>query len=621
MQNREHIRDRMIKTAARLWGHPEDETGTSFDPLVNILFSACALELEKISNEVESSRARLLERMVQLLSPETLCGPLPAHAVLHARTVEGLSRLPDKDQFFLTQKTLSSWQSNQAGQKDFYFSPTGTFQLNAAAVRYLATGHQLFRYRDMISKETIAHCIGGKELAPSTLWIGISGNVSNLHQTQCYFDIKNEVNRELFYHHLPLCRWYLGDELIPVRPGYNEERVSGEQPDIKQILTGNNNVSFKIKEHINAFYLHRFLTITDNQYREQSVAMQQPQALLQAFDKKDLQFLQQEKIIWLRICFPENIPNSLLQDVFCQVNCFPVMNRQLHELSYRMQEIINILPLHAPDSFFDLHEIVDQEGVQYQSRELHHSDKEKLSLVLRQGGVGRFDERDATTIIENIIQLLNDESAAFAVLGREFLGGEMKQLQQIIYKLEQQLSTKQLHRESTPFLVVRHTGKEKVHNLLVTWWSTTGGQANEIRAGSALQAYKTGGLYHQSITLMTQVMGGRDRLSASESVTAYRSALLSRDRLVSLEDIRVFCQLQLGPRASCIEVCKGVMVATEVTKGFSRTIDITIKFNRNDYLNAKDNGQLGFIREELVLQLTRKSASLTPFRVFIEQVA
>ena len=43
-----------MKTAARLWGYPEDETESSFDPLVNVLFSATALELEKISNEIHA---------------------------------------------------------------------------------------------------------------------------------------------------------------------------------------------------------------------------------------------------------------------------------------------------------------------------------------------------------------------------------------------------------------------------------------------------------------------------------------------------------------------------------------------------------------------------------------
>src|SRR6185436_19787173 len=159
MENREQIKNRMVKTAARLWGYSEDETESAFDPLVNVLFSACALELEKISNEIHSSRARLLERMVQLLSPEVLCGPLPAHAILHARTADDKAWLREDDQFYYTQRRGASFETTDSGYKDFYFAPTGSFQLNTAAVSYLATGHQLFRYREMISKEVITHCL------------------------------------------------------------------------------------------------------------------------------------------------------------------------------------------------------------------------------------------------------------------------------------------------------------------------------------------------------------------------------------------------------------------------------------------------------------------------------
>src|SRR6266571_411097 len=117
MENREQIKNRMIKTAARLWGYSEDETESSFDPLVGLLFSASALELEKISNEIQATRARLLERMVQLLSPEVLSGPLPAHAVLYARAVEEEARLQDTDQFFRTQAVSPFYEGNTSDLK------------------------------------------------------------------------------------------------------------------------------------------------------------------------------------------------------------------------------------------------------------------------------------------------------------------------------------------------------------------------------------------------------------------------------------------------------------------------------------------------------------------------
>jgi hypothetical protein len=619
MENREQIKNRMVKTAARLWGYSEDETESAFDPLVNILFSACSLELEKVSNEIHSSRARLLERMVQLLSPEVLCGPLPAHAVLHAKSIDNITRLRETDQFFWTQKSSSVYESNSTRYKDIFFAPTSSFQVNAASVSYLATGHQLFRYREMISKEVITHCIPGRELSSSVLWLGITGPMVNLHNTQCYFDIRNEVNRELFYQNLPYARWYYDDSAITIVPGYNQEGLSGEQLDIEQLLTQKNTALYKIKEHVNAFYKQRFITLKYPELTAAGKGIGFPAELRNAFDKKDIQELQKENIRWIKIQFPENISNAVLQDVVCHFNCFPVINSQLHELTHHMHDMVNIIPLYSSDTFFDLNEISDHDGRSYNIRTVEKNVHEKLTVILRQGGIGRFDERDAATIIENIIQMLSDESAAFAVLGRDFLASEMKQLQQIIYKLEQQLQSRQLHRESTPFLVVRPTGNEKINNLLITYWSTTGGQANDIKAGTTLMSYKTGGLYQSNCTLVSTTMGGRDRLSASESITAYKSALLSRDRLISMEDIKVFCQLQMGSIAKEIVVTKGVMVPRSVSQGFVRTIDVTIRLDRKSYMDAQEKNRLPFWKENLVLQLSKKSAGLTPFRVFIEQ--
>ncbi|MBO9205314.1 MULTISPECIES: type VI secretion system baseplate subunit TssF [Niastella] len=620
MENREQIKNRMMKTAARLWGYPEDESESSFDPLVNVLFSATALELEKISNEVHASRARLLERMVQLLSPEVLCGPLPAHGILHAKSIEDAAWLKESDQFFSSQKKGANYEngSDATGYRDFFFTSTGPFQLNTAAVSYLATGHQLFRYREMISKEVITHCLPGRELEQRVLWIGLTGPRIKLHNTQYYFEIRNEVNKELFYKNLADARWFYGEQEMEVVPGYNQENISGEHLNIEQLLIRKNTASWKLKEFVNAYYKPKFITIRQ---LEKSVAEQEgwPSELLQAFDKKELQSLQADKVHWLKIQFPENIATSVLQDVICHVNCFPVINCKLHETMHHMHDILNIVPMYTNDIFFDLHEIADQDGHVFNTRDLEKTAQTQLTMILRQGGIGRFDERDATMIIENIVQLLSDESAAFSVLGRDFLSGELKNLQQIIYKLEQQMITRELNREYTPFLVVRKENNSQLNNLTIAYWSTAGEQGNDIKAGTTLQSYKTNSMYHADCTLITTTIGGRNRLSASESITAYKSALLSRDRLISLEDIKIFCRLQMGNTAKHITVKKGVMVPRQVSQGFTRTIDVTIKLNRKDFMDAQDKNQLQYWKDSLVLKLSTKSAGLTPFRVFIEQ--
>ena len=47
--NQDRIKDRILRRAARMWGYSELEAETSFDPIVSLLLSASAAELEKLS--------------------------------------------------------------------------------------------------------------------------------------------------------------------------------------------------------------------------------------------------------------------------------------------------------------------------------------------------------------------------------------------------------------------------------------------------------------------------------------------------------------------------------------------------------------------------------------------
>jgi hypothetical protein len=79
-ETHQQIKDRLFKTASALWGHKGLQAEGAFDPLVGLLFGACATELEKISHDIEESRGRALERLVQLLYPEVLSTPYPGMA-------------------------------------------------------------------------------------------------------------------------------------------------------------------------------------------------------------------------------------------------------------------------------------------------------------------------------------------------------------------------------------------------------------------------------------------------------------------------------------------------------------------------------------------------------------
>jgi hypothetical protein len=617
-ETREHIKTRMLKNAARIWGYSETEAENNFDPLVAMLLGACATELEKISDEIQVSRARVLERLVQLLSPDVLTGPLPAHAIACAPSIENTTVLEEDAQFYTRIKASTEHENQEPASKDIYFAPTYAFSLNKASVKFMATGDQLFKMNYCINKEIIAHG-SGKELSPSTLWLGIDDPGINLHNSLFYFDFRNEADKSFFLHQLPKAKWFFNDLLLKHLPGYGKKEISGENIDIENILYHDYDVSNKIKKHVNAFYKPYFISMLDEEGittgNERNVI---PDEILSAFKGKETELLLQQPLRWIRIKFPDTISNRLLQDVVCVMNCFPVVNHRAHEINYRLQEIINIIPLNTDDLFLDVQEVSDDEGNILNIRPLQQDSNESLAMLMRNGGIGRFDERNAAAIVDYLLQLLRDETAAFSILGSDFISSEIKQMQQVINKLEQRLFSRQIHREQIPYLFIRNNAKQQWKNVFIKYWSTNGQEGNNIKAGSRLQLYKGGSVNGSKAQLISTTIGGRNKLNTTEGILAYKSALLSKDRLSTVEDIKTFCFYQLGNRLDKVEIKRGTMIHPDEVQGYIKTTDIFIYLHKKSYNELAEKNELSFWRDNLKLLLEAKSAAFTQYRVFIK---
>jgi len=621
-ESKENIKTRMLKNVARLWGYSETESESNFDPLVSMLLSACSIELEKISGEIEGSRARVLERLVQLLSPDAFTGALPAHALACGRPIEKVSKVSEDEQFYIPRKLSSVTENEEPVWKDMFFSPTSGFQLNKASIKYMATGTSLYRVNNSINKELIAQSDSGKELPACSLWLGIDQPGVSLKNTLFYFDLRNEAQKQLFYHQLPKAAWYWNDQPIAHLPGYGSRFISGEQLDLETVMNREDNSDGKIKNQVNAFYKPYFISLTD----PDNLTAGSDNSLLssmvaETFGTKTMKLLQLVPLRWICVDFPQTVNSRMLEDVFCVMNCFPVFNRRLHDLTYRLQEVVNIIPLQTEDVFLDLDEVSNDEGKLLNIRSPRKKNDDAHGVLLRSGGVGRFDERDAASIVNYLVQLLRDESAAYSSMGNEFMNNEVKQLQQIINRLEQRIFSNQLIQESIPYLVVRNNSKSAWQNIFIRYWSTCGTDANNIKAGGVLRPYKGSNLEGNQLLLVTTTMGGRNKLGTTESVLAYKSALLSKDRLITPEDIKAFCHYQLGEKVSRIDILKGIMIHPDEKKGFAKTIDVHITVYKKEYDDMNEKGEVSFWIDNLKLMLEEKSVIILPYRVFITQAA
>jgi hypothetical protein len=611
------IKDRLLKSASRIWGLQGTQTEGSFDPLVGILLGACATELEKISHDIEDTRGRTLERFVQLLYPEVLSQAIPAHAIAYAYPSEKTATLQGDAQFFYQKRFAGAGEGASPVWKNIYFSSTGNFTLHQSAVKLVATTRS-FNIIKNGDRQPLATNPFQNQYHPlqNSIWLGIE-NIENLTaNTQFYFELRSEAGRNIFYDYLPSAKWYLQGKPLDTERYYGGNISISDKPNPGEIISGKTNTVNRILKHINKFYSARFITVTNSGNQKADAGL--PEELKNIYNTPDVKKATEEKLGWIRIDFPENINVGRIEDeLFISLNCMPVVNRHLVITQQKLMEHVNIIPLVSEELFLDIAELTDVEGKAL--NDFNNADNASL-ISLHFGGVERFNEKNAVATVEGLIQQLRDESTAFSNIGNDFLNTELTSLQQSLNKLEQQITEKQLLKGETPYLIIADKAKIGTSNIYVKYWTTNGEDANNIKAGNTLSLYKNADVQSNSVRFVTNVEGGRNNLSKSDKVLAYKSALLSKEKLVTEEDIATFCRLRLALRDVRVEVTRGFKVQDKANGGFIKTIDVSVFLNRAEKSFLEDKAALNLWQEDLAFAITQHSNFFMPLQVFMKDL-
>lgn len=603
-EKKERIKDRMLKTAARLWGYPDAEVETSFDPVVQLLLEACASELEKISGEVDVSHARLVERLAQIMMPEPITSSQPAYGILHALATEPVADIHADHQFYHHTKTGTH-------SRDLFFSPVTSHRLFRGQVQYLAIGNKLYETRDNWFKEQILQGQTFPDMAPNHLWIGLSMEdvAHSWEGMSFFFDLRNVHQQEMFYHYLPLARVFINNKEISIKAGYHHSRSAAEEEVDSMIQVAVNN-NARYSQHILHRFRRHFLTVTDAPNANSPGI---PETLLRIFGTDSNRI--NKDVQWLRIEFPEALHHTLLEDLYCSINCFPVINKKNNEQSMKLNRYLNIIPMQTPDIFFDIKRVYDLEGTDYYVRNFSTAGQmQEGELVIRSSGIGRFDTREAKEVIAYLVEVIRDESSLFEEVKNDYVTNRMRELHQLIASLEEQLQPG-ANKGNIPYVMVKP--KENAEYIFIEFYSTNGTAANNIRMGTRLLEYGSINTRPNSITLLTNTQGGKDRLNIDEKINLYRSHLLSHNRIVTPEDIKALCKTIFGKEMKAAVVAKGIALQPGSGASYSRTLDIRITLHQATERYPVAN--LHYMKEELLLQLEEKSSNTFPYRVFVNE--
>ena len=605
--NQEQIKNRMIKRASRMWGYSELESESAFDPVLELLLSACASELEKLRFEQENSRARITDRILEIIFPNQIVGVVPSQTLLQLTPVENNVQLSRYNHFKAIKKTQNIYDPTQVNTKDIYFSPTLEMKLTTAQVKYLLYGNKVFQQESFFYQEEIAR--SERNIPSGEFWIGIHApGVEKLEDLCFYIDVNNKEQKEFFTYYLQQVKVFSEGKEYELVEGYNTPTNSIEY---ENIISKNYTGIDAIYNEVNQFYQANFFTLKGTIYpkteEEKSVAT----TLLENYFL-DHKFITEKDIIWLQFKFYEVITPKVLENVRIALNCVPAINIRNTEDYKRIKGQLTIYPITGEDSFLDIDYISDNYKKRYDVK--NYLSDDNISIVLRRGGVARFDERNALEHLQHLLGLIREETASFSAIGNDFaIEEELKQIGQNLASIYQNIKEKNLSLNPNPYLIFSSNNKEMDMNFTISYWHTAAEEGNDIKTGISLVCDSENKTAISKAIVVKPSFGGRRGLTTSDKILEYRNALLSRGRIVTIADVKTFAKSHFKHTIKGLEVQKGTKKEVSLKGGFKRTIDIYL--NKNKEVEVSET-EWEYLKDSFLIKLEKASTNIYPYRIF-----
>lgn len=557
--SKESILGRMLSSAVDLWGIKHND---NLDPAIRLMMEAFSAEVFKVQQHLEVSNSRLVEYLADTLTPTKLTGAVPAHAVMHA-ACSSPTQIVDQS---------TSYEVTGGGaqkEQKFSFTPIDNVRLFNAEVTEMVTSFNACKLDGCIYKIGTTNPLLGS-MPANHVWMGLNV-ASQLHDIKglsFFIEWPNLGTRNELYKNMNSAKWTIsGQVALQISEGlvYESDSVNtfSEEEMIMQLDT------YKlVSNDIKNSYQSQFFTVNNSISGLQKYVENYPSAFENYFSAEQLSQFFIEKRLWIRIELPVYLETDILNDMLINTNCFPVVNRELKLASTNTW----VMPLVC-----DASERVLSEGSVYGAisgafRRIEQKEAEALSntYTLKKSGLERFDSRDAYDLVNDLELLMKNEVQAFVALN----GGNNQELLDVLHEVIAQTKRNYSDKESRAAKYIML--EKEIPNEVVTaeFWVTKSENANQIRIGTPALNVKDS--TQTGCVLLTNTIGGKDAQGDMEKIRAYQYAILTKEQIVSAQDIKSFIRYQLGDNVSHVEVKSGLMIGQGTKQGLLRSIDIHI---------------------------------------------
>jgi len=608
-QKKERIKDRMLKTASRIWNIPENELEANYDPLVLLMMEACAAELEKIGFDIQASHNRLLDKLAEVMLPEIATSPKPPSAVMQATPIEANTVLDENAKFFCTQRIA---EAKQTANADVYFTPIGKFPLLNVTLKNILIGDKVYSVKQNGSKETLCEKNNDDTQPVFEIELALQTDASLKSMTglSLFFDLRNHADAQAFYNHLQSCKISVDEKPVVAEPGY----ALAEQFELnpQTMLTSGNNHSEKVKRQLAGTYQKQFLHINDPQPLS-GFSTEVPESWKRLLNDEVLKKDFSEPAVFIKLRLSRPFPRYVLESLMISVNAFPVVSRKLNTLTYRTNEWVNIIPLHIEGSFLDLHDVSSSNG-SYNFRIIpQQKELDKGETTIRNGGIGKANSTDVREIVNSLTLAIRDESAYFTDVSNDFILNRLRDINHILTRLQDQLSqAKDLQAQHTYLLI---KPKQTGESVTINYWTTHIANARQIKAYTSVSALQQTLVNSKTAYIITNVVGGKSQITEAEKRNYLKQQITSRGKIVSVEDVKLLAFELFGDKLKKVEIHKTIQSGSGSNQGFSRTIQVVLHLQKDAFQNNAD--QLQYQLQEMEYLLMQNASPVYPYKVMV----
>lgn len=598
--SKESVKARMLQNATKVWGLKSPQ---SLDPFVKLLIDAFSTEVFKANNEIQTVNARILEKLAKLLTPSIYTHPVPAHAIAFTQPDESSEILLEHTEFFFRKHMTSTIKSESDKQINIPFTPVGNVRINKIQTAVMFVGNTCYSIDERLNKIPIARFQGRPEdYRKVTIGIDVSRYSQENFPKYVSIYCSNPAFEHLdfTYKLLPYITVTSNGNPLFIKEGLtyykNREAEGYEQIFYEQSIRN------KIIEDVKSIYSHKFIEVSGIS----NSLFSEPGALpenLEFVDYKEeiMKHIDGKRYLWLTFEFPPQFSAEILDNFSFVLNAFPIYNRGWKKTEYSLDIMGNNIPLVTDEGehFLYVDEVQDGDGRKYTEIPFTPNDDLKKGLyTVRKGGMERFTNRNAVDMIANVLELTRDEIAAFSLLNRDNVKGLLSEMSDKMKSMVQKVNNaRRTIKQELNYVIMEPV--EKTDHTYASFWITHCTLANHMRPGTELSNQ----LKSQVLVLLSETIGGAEEQKGTDSIQAYKYALTTRDKIISLEDVKNFCRMVLKEELKEVRVRRGTMISNKPKEGFIRTVEVEIiPNNYSFYGRVYWENMANILRNQIILK-------------------